>query len=268
MYRQIRPVALLRAAVGLHANIVNRVVRQTVDIVKCIRRINGDGVIVPSPIRSLVLQDRGCTRIGILPGDRHVGCRYRTAGQVARGVAGGEFKQVIAVCVRPGARRTGGARLSHIVEYGLVGVVQEDNIGSIAAHTRLSGHIRQNGRRGGGIHDLDVVAALEELHLPAQQRGSGGGDIGGCRKLNHAHAVGCGADHLVVHITAVCQVTVTAQHVDLRGVYAGIRAAERGRIVTRPRHGGSESQISVRVDGKLRVVGASEIEGEPDVLHI
>ena len=85
VYRQIIPVALLHAAVGLHAHIVNRVVGQIGDLVECVGGINRDGVIVPGPVRGLVLQNDGGTGIGIMPGNRHVGDGYRSAGKLARG---------------------------------------------------------------------------------------------------------------------------------------------------------------------------------------
>ena len=85
VYRQISPVALLHAAVGMHAHIVNRVVGQIGDLVECIGGINRDGVIVPGPVLGLVLQHNGGTGIGIMPGNRHVGDGYRSAGKLARG---------------------------------------------------------------------------------------------------------------------------------------------------------------------------------------
>ena len=84
-----------------------------------------------------------------------------------------------------------------------MGVVEENDVGSVHTHTWLACHIRQNGRCCGSIHNLDIVGGLEKLNLPAQQRGSGGRVVGGGGKLNHTYAVGCGADHLMMHVTAV-----------------------------------------------------------------
>ena len=150
---------------------------------------------------------------------------------------------------------------------GIVVVVYQDDVRVVHAHTRLTGNVGKNGRHRGIIHDLDVVAAFEELHLPAQQGRSRYSVVGGGGELNHAHAVGCGADHLVIHIAAVGDVAVAPQHVDLRTVGVGIGATKRGVVATCSRHGSAQTQVTVRVDGELRVVGAREVEGESDVRH-
>ena len=148
-----------------------------------------------------------------------------------------------------------------------MGVVEENDVGSVHTHTWLACHIRQDRRRCRSVHNLDIVGGLKELHLPAQQRGSGSRVVCGESKLNHTYAVGCGADHLMMHVTAVRQVTITTQHVDFRVVDVCIGSTERSGIICRSRHNGTETQVAVRVDGELRVVGASKIEGKPDVRH-
>ncbi len=189
--------------------------------------------------------------------------RCREAGNRCAHGRGGE--QIVAVEVRPGAAGDvvgGGCR---IVGH-LVAAVYQQNVGGIDAHALLARHVRQDDRRG-GIDHLDVVAALEELHLPVAQGGARGAVVSRGRELDHTHSVRCRADQLRIDVAAVGQETVTTEKVDLRRIGVAVGGTERSPISAGSRHRAAQAQVAVRVDGELCVGVARVSEREADVLQ-
>ena len=176
------------------------------------------------------------------------------------------LEQIVAVHIGPRAAGNSVGR-AVVVILRLVRSVNQHNIVGIHAHTGLSRDGGHNGRSSGSIHNLDIVAALEELHLPAEDGIPRSGIIGRCGKFHHQDPVGRCTHHLGSDMTEFREVSVTTHEIDLGVVVPGIRAAKRGRIVARACRCGSESQVTVRVDGILRVVGPCKVEGKADGLY-
>ena len=93
------------------------------------------------------------------------------------------------------------------------------------------------------------------MYLPFVPLFAGVGGIGSEAELHDQQAVVVGIDGVFGKhvVNRVVEITVAAQEVNLRVVGVGIRTAERGGVAARSCHCGSQTEVAVRIDGKLSV---------------